>query len=41
MFKDVLNFWFKALEPKQWWGSEPDFDVLIKQRFFGTGSRGG
>lgn len=33
MFKDVLNFWFKELEPKQWWVSEPDFDALIKQRF--------
>jgi uncharacterized protein (DUF924 family) len=33
MFKDVLNFWFKELEPKQWWVSEPGFDAQIKQRF--------
>ena len=33
MYKDVLTFWFKELDPKQWWMSEPGFDALIKQRF--------
>lgn len=33
MYKDVLTFWFKELDPKQWWVSEPGFDAQIKQRF--------
>ncbi|MGP9802332.1 DUF924 family protein [Rheinheimera sp. NSM] len=33
MHKDVLTFWFKELDPKQWWVAEPGFDALIKQRF--------
>lgn len=33
MYKDVLTFWFKELDPKQWWVSEPGFDTLIKLRF--------
>lgn len=31
--QDILNFWFKELEPKQHWIKDPDFDALIKQRF--------
>lgn len=30
---DVLNFWFKEIEPKQHWVKDPEFDALIKQRF--------
>lgn len=30
---DVLHFWFEAVQPQQWWRSDPDFDHLITQRF--------
>ncbi len=33
MFKQVLNFWFRDVEPKQWWAVDPDFDNLIRDRF--------
>lgn len=33
---DILNFWFKEIESKQHWVKDPDFDVLIKQRFGDT-----
>lgn len=35
MFKDVLNFWFNEIEPKQWWITDPAFDALLKERFLG------
>jgi uncharacterized protein (DUF924 family) len=34
-YQDVLNFWFKEIEPKQWWEKNPDFDNEIKSRFEG------
>lgn len=30
---DILHFWFEAVQPQQWWKSDPDFDHLITQRF--------
>ena len=33
MFTEVLNFWFKEVEPRQWWGVEPEFDAEIRDRF--------
>jgi len=33
--EDILNFWFKEIEPKQHWVKDPVFDVLIKERFSG------
>jgi len=30
---DILHFWFEAVQPQQWWKSDPDFDQLITQRF--------
>ena len=32
----VLDFWFKELEPRQWWVKDCDLDQLIKQRFLNT-----
>ncbi len=32
-YQDVLEFWFKEIEPKMWWASDPDFDEQIRQRF--------
>jgi uncharacterized protein (DUF924 family) len=33
MKKDVLNFWFHEIAPKQWWTKEIAFDELIRNRF--------
>ena len=30
---EILNFWFKEIEPKQHWVKDPAFDSLIKERF--------
>ena len=30
---DVLTFWFQAIQPKQWWVAEPEFDALLRERF--------
>lgn len=32
-FKDVLNFWFKELTPKQWFAKSLEIDQEIKNRF--------
>lgn len=29
----VLDFWFKEIEPKQWWVKDLEFDQLITTRF--------
>ena len=33
MFKQVLNFWFREVESKQWWAVDPAFDTRIRDRF--------
>lgn len=33
---NVLDFWFKEIEPKQWWIADPAFDQLIHDRFGAT-----
>lgn len=33
MYEDVLDFWFKELEPKQWWVVDPTLDAKIVERF--------
>ncbi|SEB16216.1 DUF924 family protein [Marinobacterium iners] len=33
MFKDVIDFWFNELEPKQWWQKDGDLDSMIQRRF--------
>ena len=32
-FQDVLSFWFKEIEPKQWWVKDAVFDRLITSKF--------
>lgn len=34
MFDEVLTFWFKEIEPRQWWIVDPAFDELLRVRFF-------
>ncbi len=31
--QDILNFWFKELEPKQWWVKDLNLDRTIEDRF--------
>ncbi len=31
--RDVLDFWFKECDPKQWWKRDPAFDDAIRSRF--------
>jgi uncharacterized protein (DUF924 family) len=33
MYEQVLNFWFKEIEPKAWWVNDPALDNLIRDRF--------
>jgi len=34
--RDVINFWFEEIEPKQRFKKDPEFDELIKERFGDT-----
>ena len=34
--EDILNFWFKECEPKQWFNKDHSFDHLLKDRFGNT-----
>lgn len=29
----IIHFWFEEIEPKQWWIKDPEFDLLIAERF--------
>jgi len=33
MYQQVLDFWFKEIEPKQWWVKDEKFDQAILTRF--------
>ena len=33
MYQDVINFWFKEIQPSQWWVKDEAFDQLITSRF--------
>lgn len=33
MHKEVLDFWLKETDPKQWWQVDPAFDQTIESRF--------
>ena len=33
MYQEVLDFWFKEIEPAQWWKKSDEFDQLITDRF--------
>jgi len=43
MYKEVLEFWFREIEPRQWWAVDPAFDAWLKDRFLpvlGQAARG-
>ncbi len=33
MYKQILEFWFDEIEPRQWWQKSDDFDRNISERF--------
>lgn len=33
MYKEIIDFWFSELEPKQWWQKDDKFDLMIQSRF--------
>lgn len=33
MYKEIIDFWFTELEPKQWWQKDDEFDSMIQTRF--------
>src|SRR5690606_13874683 len=33
MFDEVIDFWFKQLQPEQWWSKDEALDRLIGERF--------
>ena len=33
MYKEIINFWFTGLEPKQWWQKDEELDLMIQTRF--------
>jgi uncharacterized protein (DUF924 family) len=35
MLDEVLTFWFKEIEPRNWWAVDPAFDELVRSRFSG------
>jgi uncharacterized protein (DUF924 family) len=36
---EVLAFWFAEAQPQQWFGKDPAFDGLLRQRFLGLTGR--
>jgi uncharacterized protein (DUF924 family) len=33
MYTSILDFWFKEINPAQWWKVDPAFDKLVADRF--------
>jgi len=33
MHKEIIDFWFTEVEPKQWWQKDEAFDSMIQSRF--------
>jgi uncharacterized protein (DUF924 family) len=33
VFDEVLTFWFKEIEPRNWWVVDPAFDKLLRSRY--------
>ncbi len=39
MFQEILNFWFKEIDPANWWQKNEDFDKLITTKYLDIHSR--
>jgi len=35
-YKEIIQFWFEEISPKNWWIKDAEFDQLIKSRFQNT-----
>lgn len=33
MYQDIINFWFREIEPSQWWVKDDEFDQTITRKF--------
>lgn len=33
MHEQILDFWFREIEPRQWWAVDPAFDAQLRERF--------
>lgn len=33
MYKEVIHFWFKSIDPSCWWKNDPLFDKVISKKF--------
>ncbi|MCP4321388.1 MAG: DUF924 domain-containing protein [Alteromonadales bacterium] len=33
MYQEIIDFWFKELEPSQWWTKDAELDALIQSQF--------
>ena len=33
MYREIIDFWFAEIEPKQWWQKDEDFDLMVQARF--------
>jgi len=33
VYKEIIDFWFNELEPRQWWKKDLAFDSMIQRRF--------
>jgi len=31
--REILDFWFHEIEPRDWWVKDPDFDSMMQARF--------
>jgi uncharacterized protein (DUF924 family) len=36
MYENILNFWFKEIDQRQWWEVDVAFDALLHERFLST-----
>ncbi|WP_416307142.1 DUF924 family protein [Neptunicella sp. SCSIO 80796] len=36
MYRQIIDFWFKEIEPSQWWKKDDEFDQYIRARFIGV-----
>lgn len=37
--EQVLDFWFREVDPKSWWAVDPAFDEMLRQRMAGLHSQ--
>ena len=33
MYQDIIDFWFKEIDPSQWWKKDDAFDQMMTRRF--------